>query len=100
MLAVVSMSVSMFNGVEGQVNALVVGDSFTKLRLLSGFPSQVIMLTVKEQRFETVYVTNSPDAFVFDSSRHSSMDLKASPDFVICRIVSNPEPDKAYSCVN
>ena len=76
-----------------------VGDTFSQLRNKVGFPSTMVDgFNEKGIRYETIYIEDSNSAYVFRADQNTSMDTEASDDFVICKIIVNPEPNKAYFC--
>ncbi len=84
------------NAVESSIK---VGDSFKELRSKYGMPENVNFLSnSKGEKFETVSFKSHQNVYVFDALVGSSMDLQAKPDFKICRIVNNPEPNVGYTC--
>jgi hypothetical protein len=97
-LVLITLLTSSF-AVNATDSVIKIDNTFEDLRGKFGMPANVSFLSTSEgEKFETIYFESHKTAYVFDSSKGTSMSLKPNTSFKICRIIDNPETNVGYTC--
>jgi len=97
-LALMTLLTSSF-AVNATDSVIKIDYTFEDLRAKFGMPSNVSFLSTSTgEKFETIYFESHKTAYVFDSSKGTSMSIKPNASFKVCRIINKPEPNVGYTC--